>query len=371
MGAGRYACAATGAVPRVLCVPCHRCGAHPSGFRGCLTFSGGRSGGYQAFLALLKPFIRNIADYTIAQRSFTPLTVLVLGYELLRSFSSLTIALVCEVALLFNPEVNRYHFSILTESLYLSTSALFLGRSAFVFAYGPIQIIGYGVRSRCVRGNRSADRPRIAAFARHTPARWTTFVVASHLESYSYRGGSGYRDSLARSIHYREHNAGPRETLAPIHLLAKSGMVEATGPETIISMSHPDTQPLQRAEVSLSPVRGLIAGAPNQAARCKLIANYEVFVQYQFAPDERAIATAQGSSKPLLDAALGRLENAVGDYIRLTTDHLQCLWSLGAATKQSRQSSSPISKAGDRFPLRSPCSRRWLARVRRRSRLPS
>jgi len=309
---------------------------HPDS-EGYLTFSGGRSGGYPAFLALLKPFTRDVADYAVAQRLLYSLAVLVLGYELLRSFGSLAIALVAEVALLFNPEVNRYHFSILTESLYLSTSALFLAAALAYLRTGRLRSFAIAsalaAYAAIVRPTGLVLLPLLAILllaGPHLPWRqiWKFILVAV---------GPVIVILSLESIYYREHHAGPRVSLAPIHLLAKAGMVEAANPETIISAAHPDTRPLQRAlEVSLAPVRSLIAEAPNQGARCKLILNYEVFVQYQFAPEERAIATARGSPKLLIDVALARLQNAVGGYIRLTSDHLQCLWSLGAATKQEQ-----------------------------------
>lgn len=304
---------------------------------GYLTFASGRIGGYPAFLASLLPFIHDVADYALAQRLLYSLAVLALGYQLLRSFGSPAIALVAEAALLFNPEVNRYHFVIVTESLYLSTSALFL---AAALAYLRTGRLGWFALASALAAYAVTVRPAgvvllpllviLLLAGPRLPWRqiWKYILVAAVAVVVIL--------SL-ESIYYRAHHEGPRVSLAPIHLLAKAGMVDAANAEAIISAAHPDTQPLQRAlEVTLASVRRLIDEAPNQGARCKLIANYEVFVQYQFAPGERAIATARGSLNLLTDVALARLKHAVGGYMRLTSHHLLCLWSLGAATKQEQ-----------------------------------
>jgi hypothetical protein len=302
-----------------------------------LTFAIGRSGGYPAFLALLKPLIRDVADYTIAQRVLYAFAVLVLGHQLWHVTSSLTIALVAEVALLFNPEVNRYHFMILTESLFLSTSALFM---AAALAY--------------LRGRRLGALAAACALAAFATALRPSSVVLLPLLAVLFFAAPRWpwRESwkpllagavpvvlilVLEGIYYRDHHEGPRVSLAPIHLLAKAGLVESANAEAIISAASPETRPLQRAlEVSLAPVRRLIAEAPSRSARCKLMEPYEEYVQRRFALEERAAATAGASDNLLIDVALARLKNAVGGYSRLTAAHLQCLWSMAATTQREQ-----------------------------------
>jgi hypothetical protein len=134
------------------------------------------------------------------------------------------------------------------------------------------------------------------------------------------------------SVYYAEHHPGPRQSLAPIHLLGKAAMIEV--PETAMTMAAAPAEslPLRQALASaFAPVRRLIAEAPNQPARCLLDGTYELFAQYGFAPEERALAMTREGPDALTRIALERLRHGMGGYLWLSINELVCMWTLGAA----------------------------------------
>jgi hypothetical protein len=310
---------------------------------GYLNFSAKRSGGYPLFLSALGGIVRQTSDYAIAQRLFFAASVLILGLELLRCFERPVVAWLCAIALLFNFEVNRYHFSILSESIFLSVSALFfacalahlrtgklfplLGASIFVGALIAIRPIGIGFLPALivlpfmpVVGDRATTK--------QATTKLILAIVVPMLAVMVLEWG-----------YYRANHAGPRESLAPAFILAKSGLAETQGALISDGAVRPDARPLMEAlEYSLAPVRKLIAEAPNEPARCQLLTNYEVFLQFRFAPEQRRLATAVEGQRALQTIGLERLKHGVVSYLRHTLDHLYCMWSLGAATEQERAS---------------------------------
>lgn len=300
---------------------------------GYLEFANGRSGGYPAFLALLKPLIRGVADYTIAQRVLYALAVLALALQIARTFGGVAIACVAEVALLFNPEVNRYHFIIVSESVFLSSLTLFL---AAALAYLRTGRTGWFAATALAAAASMTVRPTgivllpllvVLALAR-AGVTWRDFaklVVVGAVTAGSVLALEG--------VYFRAHHSMPRVSLAPIHFLAKAGMVDVPHAAAIVAAAPAAAQPLQRAlEIDLAPVRRVVQGAPSGGARCKLLPASEVFVQYDFAPRERALAIGDGDANRLLPVGLARLSHGVGGYLALSAAHLRCLWTLGAIT---------------------------------------
>jgi len=294
-----------------------------------LTFAEIRTGGYPAFLALLRPVIRDLSDYTIAQRLLYGLSVLLLAYQLLWTLRSTLVSVVAEVALLGNDFVNRYHFAIFTESLFLSTSALFIAAALAHLRTGKSTSLAL---ASALAGYATAIKPTgsvfipalvvlIAAAPRPTHSWWRRILVAT----------APLIAVLAlEAIYYHAHNPGPRQSLLPIQILGKAGMIDVTDAEELIRLAPADTRPLQVAlETSLAPMRKVIAEAPYGATRCWLLQNYEGFVEYRFVPVERAALVASSGQQALAEPALRRLQYGLRDYLRLSVDHLLCLWQAG------------------------------------------
>lgn len=340
---------------------------------GYLDFSAKRSGGYPFFLSALSGIVRGPGDYTVVQRLFYAIAVLLLCFELLRCVERPVIAWLCAVALLFNVEVNRYHFSILTESTFLSVSALFFaGALSHLRAGRLVSLIAAALAVGALIAIRPAGLgfipallllPFAPSIRRLSPAKLLLAAIAPVLAV-----------TALEWSYYRAHHPGPRQSLAPEFIMAKAGLAEAPGALSSLAAAPPEARPLMQAlDHSLAPVRKLIAEAPNEPAHCQLLVNYEVFVQFTFAPDERKLATAHVGQRALATIGLERLRHDGASYLRHTLDNLYCMWTLGAATAQERSAlgsyidaHSPIpfergirlSIAGTRFPP-APLVVRW------------
>jgi hypothetical protein len=231
-----------------------------------------------------------------------------------------------EVGLLANWEVNRYHFSIISESPFLSISVLFLaavlahlrngsGRSLATAA--GLAAIAYTVR------------PTGVVFIAVLP-----FIAAAGPRSFSVIDRS-VRIILplivilaAHSLYYRAYHSGSPGSLLPTQLLGKAGMIDVTNPLRLVDEAPPNSKALQSAlEAQLAPVRQIAANAPSIAARCKLEVWYEIFVEHDFARAERA---KTATDENLVRAELARMRMGLLDYLRLSADHLFCMWTVWA-----------------------------------------
>ncbi len=299
---------------------------------GYLTFAAYRTGGYPAVLALLRPIVRDVADYAVAQRLLYGLSVLLLACQLLWTLRNTLVSVVAEFALLGNDFVNRYHFAIFTESLFLSTSALFI---AAVLAHLRTGTSTSLALASALAGYATAIRPTGLVFI---PALVVLVAVAPRLTHSVWRRIMVATVPLIavlalEAIYYHAHNPGPRQSLLAVQVLGKAGMIDVTDTEELLRRAPPDTKPLQVAlETSLAPVRKVVAEAPDGATRCWLVQNYESFVEYRFAPAERDALVASSGQQALVVSGLLRLQFGWRDYLRLSVDHLLCLWGAGLVT---------------------------------------
>jgi hypothetical protein len=91
-----------------------------------LDFHAIRNGGYPFFLSVLKLIFADRSHYVIAQYTLYGLSVLLFAWQLLKIERNLLFCLIVEVGLLANWEVNRFHFTLITETLFLSIGVSFL-----------------------------------------------------------------------------------------------------------------------------------------------------------------------------------------------------------------------------------------------------
>jgi hypothetical protein len=253
-----------------------------------LSFIDVRQGGYPFFLAVLKPVIRDLSDYTIAQRLLYAAGVLILGWQLLRLAEPAWFTFLVEIALLFNPTVNQFHFQIMTESLFASLCALF-----FAAAFAHLRMGGLGslAAASALAAYTAAVRPTGLVLLAALP-----IVLASAANLSRRRIWKALLAATVPAIivlalenaYYHSHHPGKRESLASIHLVAKAGLVETADPAAVIAAAPPELQPLQQAlEFDLAPARRFIAGAPSETARCRLAFYYEATAYFSFAGEER------------------------------------------------------------------------------------
>jgi hypothetical protein len=330
---------------------------------GYLTFSDFRSGGYPFFLASLKPLVRDFADYTIAQRLLYAASIVLLGRELLRFFDRPVLAVLAQIALLFNPAVNRYHFAILTESLFLSVSALFLAAALAYLRTGGLAMLA---AASAIAGSLVAIRLTgyafvaalvVLALSRRLPARrelvMRLLAVVVPLVAVL----------ALESVYYGAHHPGPRNSLADTHLLAKLAMMEppdrgAIGP----AMPAAGRELMEAHAASLQRIRQLVSAAPNLSGRCVLGSIYENIVQYGLATELRAILLAHGGRAAVMRAGWEELVRGISGYVQLSSRHLACGCSVPPMRPNAR-TSTPILRPSDRSR-----SRRLLSK---HSRLPA
>ena len=301
-----------------------------------LEFASMRTGGYPFFLAILKPLIRDPADYVGAQLFLYGLAVVAFGHQLLSTYRNPLLCFLATSFLLANWVVNRLHFVIITESVFLSTSALFLASALAHLRTGSWQALAAaGAFAGCAMAIRPTGVVFVAALiillaagpdvSRQVWKRMTAAVVPL----VAVLG--------AEAVYYHAHHPGPRDSLLPIQILGKAGMVNVNRPQELIDGAPAESKALQSAvELELAPVRRLIAGAPSIASRCRLEANYETFVEYRFAPAERAQLVAVAGDNGLMKAGLARLERGLPDYLRLTADYFFCLVTLGVTDNEDK-----------------------------------
>ncbi len=297
---------------------------------GYLQFAAYRTGGYPFFLELLKPLIRDVSDYALAQRLLFASAVFVLAFQLLRSFGSLILTVFVEFALLGIPAVNAYHFQIITESLFLSTSAFFLAATVSHLRSGSwsslavaFAISGYAV---AIRPSGLAFVPAVAGLLLLAPRSslpktiWVRLFIAF---------APLLLVLLFENLFYHARHPGPRESLLANQMFGKAGMIEVSDASELIGLAPALTKPLQiDLEINLAPVRRLIADAPNLPTRCWLVQNYELFTEYHFAIEQRAALATSRDGQAVVKGAWSRLRHGFPDYIRLSFDHWRCLWTL-------------------------------------------
>jgi hypothetical protein len=301
-----------------------------------LNFTAIRTGGYPFFLAFLKPLIRDPSDYAAAQLVLYALAVMALGWQLRATGRSALFCFVVEGALLGNWLVNRHHFALASESVFLSTSALFLAAALGHLRTGSLASLaaaaGFAAFAAAVRPTglvlvAAFPVVLIAAPALSRPMRLRLLAAVAPLVIVF----------AAESLYYHAHHPGPRTSLLPTQILGKAGMVEVADPNALINDAPISSKPLQTAlEFQLRPVRKLISDAPGVSGRCRLAANYEMFVEYQFAPAERAELVAASGEEGLTKAAFVRLRHGLPDYLCLTADSLFCMWTVWAAENEEK-----------------------------------
>jgi hypothetical protein len=129
--------------------------------------------------------------------------------------------------------------------------------------------------------------------------------------------------SASRVIH------GPaRGSLAPLHLFAKAGLVDADVPDNVLS-DGPDAVLHRALERDAAAIRRLIERAPSDNVARFLTVSYEVFLQYRFAmPERRAVAAEGNLSAALRRVGIYRLRHGWRGYLDLTARHYLGLWLL-------------------------------------------
>ncbi len=227
------------------------------------------------------------------------------------------------LALFANPEVNAFHFSILTESLFLSIDCLLLA-AAVAYARGNRRLWIAGA----LGGLAVAVRPAAAMLL--------CIPLVLGLVRRDWKGiGAALLAFLAiagaeRLYAYQVH--GPNlSSLSARHLFAKSALIDAPAADRS-GYSPLDRRLADALERDYQPVRDLIRQSSGPI-RTSLIADYEVCIQWAC---QNPLALDR-FPRPLVDAslrrvALDRIGQNPGGYLDLAGREFLGLWSIGART---------------------------------------
>lgn len=289
--------------------------------------SGIRGLGYPFFLACLRAIGLPLERVPWVQLALHLAVLPVLFRALRRATGSLWLTALIVLLCYANPEVAMYHGKILSESLFLTVLILFV--SAFLnFAATRLHrnlLLASFWAAVCV-----AIKPVGWAFVA-----LLALVVLGRL----FRGRGGIAILAAflfpllavvgmeMGTSYLLH--GPhRSSLAPRHIFAKAGMVDAAVPETLLTEGP--NAPLHRVLAQdAAAIRQLIARAPTENIARYLTVNYEVFMQYRLGLAERQAVAASGDlDKAMFETGLERLRYGWRNYLRLTLRHYLGLWLL-------------------------------------------
>jgi len=289
--------------------------------------SGFRGLGYPFFLACLRAIGLPLERVPWVQLALHLAVLPILFRSVRRATGSPWLTALIVLLCYANPEVAKYHAKIMSESLFLTALILFV--SAFL-DFAPTR----------QHRNLLLASFWVAVCVAIKPVGWAfvallAVVVLGRL--FRRRGGVAILASflfpllavvgMEMGTSYLLH--GPhRPSLAPRHIFAKAGMVDAAVPETLLT-DGPNA-PLHRVLAQdAAAIRQLIARAPTEYIARYLTVNYEVFMQYRLGLAERRAVAASGDlDKAMFETGLERLRYGWRDFPKLTLRHYLGLWLL-------------------------------------------
>lgn len=235
------------------------------------------------------------------------------------------IAAALAVALFVNPEVNRFHGSILTESLFLSLNCLVLAATLRFLRCGDGRWLWL---AGALCGLAGSVRPAAVALL--------ILPLAAGLVKLHWRGllGAllGFAALLAgERLYTAQIHGADVSSLVGRHLFAKAALIDAPPVERTgySPLEHRLADALER---DYRPVRALL-GSTHRPIRTSLLADYEVCIQWGC---QAGLGIGQ-YPQPIVDRALKRvaLDRIAGRptaLVALAWDEYLGLWSVGART---------------------------------------
>jgi len=293
-----------------------------------LELSPRRTTGYPLFLALLRQLSDGLHVVQLAQVWLFSASLALLGHALVRCLHSPQRATLALLAIAANPFLAKYHFQILTESVFSSLGVAIVALLAL-----------------CLESPRTARLcalgAAIAAAIAVRPVGWAFVPTPPLLLLLGWRrfGGARLRTLVAplgviaalgavemgaaRALH-----GDARTSVGPVTFFAKSALIRVPEPAPF-SAGHP-YRPVWDAVEALAPLRKLIAEAPALGGRIYLLEHYEVALQHFWAlPLLEEAARAGGES---LDAvrsviAWARMRRAPAESLWLAAVEWWGLWT--------------------------------------------
>lgn len=304
---------------------------------GYIAFSALRTPGYPLVIWIVEAISGHYKNVVYFQVFFYCICVGYLSYTILSTSKSILLAYFICFFIIINPELNKYHFIVLTESLFISLTILICAeiiRIAYRFSTWRFVSLGLLI------GFSISIRPIGYAFIPLIPIIfWVYFPVFLQkpkriLMSFLIP----FTTILAiDTFIYSSQHGLPKKSLLAITAYGKAGLLNTDGSNPY-SQEDPIYYVWQKLEDDVRPVRKLIQDAPSFAERNFLTKAYEVFLEFQFGNNEIGdAANASGADRldVMKEVAFSRIYAAPGDYIKLSLNHYFGLWTIYGATHPS------------------------------------
>ena len=299
-----------------------------------LHFSATRTAGYPYFLWTVEWLTGDARNAVHFQVWIFAAALGALGHAILRKTRSALFTAGLVIAIAINPELARFHFSLITESLFVSVTVLIIAflirttyRPSWQDAAALSALMGVAIALRPVG---YAFLPLLAVLAL---LRWRD-LQPSRLRFLAAAVLPAVLMILLETAVYAAHNGLPRKSLTGLHAFGKAALVD-TGAANPYAEDSPYRALWDTLETGAAPARRFIGDAPGFGARKLLRGHYESVMQYSFArPEIAAAKEAAGLSAHQVMAEVGfeRLAAAPAAYLRLAANHFGGLWLLYGAS---------------------------------------
>lgn len=249
-----------------------------------LEFHTTRTAGYPLFLDLTEAVFGTVDAAPGVQLTLGAASFAFLAWSIHRAFGAPLLAFLVALSLFGNPELARYHASILTESPFVSLLCVMMGAMALLIA-----------RPTPTRAAASALACGMAIAIR--PAGLSLLPIWPILLWFLWDRTAGQRRrlaaavlaplalcALAESVVWRANHPdrASRPSLVNLHLFAKALVMES------VPLAENDELDrfLGTARARMAPARQFIAGAPDWQTWLLLLSRYEWAGQYELFRDE-------------------------------------------------------------------------------------
>jgi hypothetical protein len=254
--------------------------------------------GYPLFLKLA-----GVDGAAVLQPLVFATSLALLGSELAALTGTVLLPIVVIAAIVLTPEMQAFHASILTESLFVSGLVAFL---AAMTRFTRAPTWRAALLAACIAGLTAMVRRTAVTFA----------VIVAFL--------IGVADLVgARALH------GNRLTsLTGRHLFAKAALIDAPAPAAVAADAL-QARLAHELDASFAGIRALLAAAPREI-RPSLTLYYETCLQW---PCVSALRESLERPDAALNdhfaaAALARIRRAPGEFASLTLTHYISLWTV-------------------------------------------
>jgi hypothetical protein len=279
--------------------------------------------GYPAFLKIV-----GARGAMIVQPLLFAAALASLGIETLSLTSSVLLSSAVIAALALIPELTTYHYSVLTESLFMSGLIAFLA-SLVAFAREPsysrlARSATIAALTAVVRRTGLAFLPVVPIMVLMCWRRWAAHAVAvvaaMAVPLLVIIGGERV---VAMAVH------GHRVTsLMGRHMFAKAALIDAAPVSS--QSADPHRARLERdLDLTYAPIRALLSSAPSNV-RAVLVLYYETCLQGPCVPDlgtTSAAFTEKAVNDVLEQAGRARIIRAPSGYAALTATEYRSLWT--------------------------------------------